>query len=195
MFKKINLIKLLAFLSLSSALFVPLAHATDHYKIDPEHTYSSFEYRHWGLSNQRGRFDKTSGSIELDTESNTGSIQINIDANSISTGSDTFNQVMKSSNFFDTENHPSITFASSKLVFSDKKLSQIEGNLTIKGITKPIVLEVSQFECRFVLIYLNHACGANGQAKILRSDFNLGRYVPFVSDEITLYFSVEGTRQ
>ena len=187
MLKKIILFSLLAYSSLT--------YSADIYKIDPEHTYSSFEYRHWGLSTQRGRFDKTWGSIELDTEANTGTIQIEIDANSISTGSDTFNQVMKSSTFFDTEAFPKITFASTKLHFSDKKLTQIEGNLTIKDTTKPIVLEISQFECRFVLIYLNHACGANGQAKISRSDFKLGRYVPFVSDEIILYFSVEGTRQ
>jgi polyisoprenoid-binding protein YceI len=186
-FKKFALLSLLA--------FSQVAFAADHYKIDPDHTYSSFEYRHWGLSTQRGRFDKTSGAIELDIDAGTGSIQIDIDANSISTGSDAFNKVMKSSTFFDTEAFPKITFTSTKLNFSDKKLMQIEGNLTIKDITKPIVLEVSQFECRFVLLYLNHACGANGQAKISRSDFKLWRYVPFVGDEITLYFSVEGIRE
>ena len=170
-------------------------YAADKYRIDPEHTFSSFEYEHWGLSKQRGRFDKTSGMIELDIPAGVGSIQIEIESNSISTGSDTFNKVMRSSSFFESEEYPKIIFNSTKLVFAEGKLTQVEGNLKIKETTKTVTLEITQFGCRFVIPYLNQACGANGQTKILRSDFKIGRYVPFVSDEITLYISVEGIKE
>lgn len=182
------LILLLAFNS--SACF-----SSDHYLIDPEHTFSYFEYNHWGLSLQRNRFDSTSGSIELDQAAQTGNIDIEINAASISTGSDEFNHTMQSSNFFDVENYPKISFKSSSLRFQDQQLTQVDGDLTIKGITHPITLEISHFNCRFMLIYGKRVCGANGSAKILRSDYKLGRFVPFVSDEVTLHISVEAVKE
>ncbi|AMO95677.1 yceI-like domain protein [Collimonas fungivorans] len=169
--------------------------AADRYLIDPEHTFSSFEYSHWGLSMQRSRFDSTSGSIEIDQASHGGSIDIEIDAASVSTGSDSFNQVMRSGDFFDAANFPKISFKSSSLHFEEQQLTHVEGELTIKGITHPVTLEISNFNCRFMLIYGKQACGANGSAKILRSDYKLGRYVPFVSDAVTLHIVVEAIRE
>jgi polyisoprenoid-binding protein YceI len=169
--------------------------AADRYLIDPEHTFSYFEYSHWGLSTQRSRFDRTSGSIEIDLASHSGSIDIEIDAASVSTGSDGFNQIMRSGDFFDAANYPKISFTSSSLHFEEQQLTQIEGDLTIKGITHPVTLEISNFNCRFMLIYGKQACGANGSAKILRSDYKLGRYVPFVSDAVTLHVSVEAIKE
>lgn len=165
------------------------------YHIDPEHTFSSFEYMHWGLSLQRGRFDKNFGTIELDAAAKTGAIDIQIEAASISTGSELFNSVLRSNGFFDVANHPKIIFKSTGMQFDDDRPVRAVGELTIAGITKPVSLEITRFHCRFMILYLKPACGANGFAKILRSDFNLGRYVPFVSDEVTLHFSVEGIRE
>jgi polyisoprenoid-binding protein YceI len=180
----------LFFLSLSAVVG-----AADRYRIDPDHTYSSFEYKHWGLSLQRGRFDKNIGFIELDMAEKTGAINIEIDANSVSTGNELFNNIMRSDSFFDAQAYPKIIFNSTKFVFDEERLTQIEGALTIKETTRPVVVEVTQFGCRFMILYLKQACGANGQTKILRSDYKMGRYAPFVSDEITLYFSVEAIKE
>jgi len=168
--------------------------ATEHYVIDPAHTYSSFEYQHWGLSAQRGRFDKSTGFIDLDMEGKSGSVNIEIDASSVDTGSMLFDNIMRSSSFFDTQQFQKIVFNSTKLVFNEDKLTQIEGNLTIKDSTRPVVIEITRFSCRFMLLYLKKACGANGYTRILRSDYKVDRYTPFVSDEVTLYFSVEGIK-
>jgi polyisoprenoid-binding protein YceI len=183
------------FLFLLLVVLSAQASAADRYKIDSEHTYSSFEYKHWGLSLQRGRFDKNIGFLELDVPEKNGAINIEIEANSVSTGSEVFNNIMRSDSFFETQKYPKITFNSTKFVFDDEKLTQIEGMLTIKDTTRPVVVEVTQFGCRFMLLYLKQACGANGQTKILRSDYKVGRYVPFVSDEVTLYFSVEAIKE
>ncbi|MEO6917777.1 MAG: YceI family protein [Collimonas sp.] len=169
--------------------------AADRYLIDSEHTFSYFEYNHWGLSMQRSRFDITTGSIELDRDSQSGNIEIDIDATSISTGSDGFNQIMRTGEFFDTANFPKITFKSSSLQFDGPQLTQVDGDLTIKGISHPVTLQISNFNCRFMLIYGKQACGANGSASILRSDYKLGRYVPFVSDAVTLHISVEAIKE
>ncbi|WP_394781191.1 YceI family protein [Undibacterium sp.] len=188
----------LTVLALSAALsasFAGKACAADRYIIDPEHTYSSFEYRHWGLSDQRGRFDNNSGTIDLDMAAKTGAIDINIEAGSVSTGSDTFNKILRSDNFFDIAKYPQISFKSSAMRFDGDKLVQVDGDLTIRGVTKPATFEITHFNCRFMFIYFKQACGANGYTKILRSDFGVGRYVPFVSDEVTLSFSVEGIKE
>jgi polyisoprenoid-binding protein YceI len=74
-------------------------------------------------------------------------------------------------------------------------LSQVEGNLTINDKSRPVVISITQFNCRFMLLYLKRACGANGYTKILRSDFAVDRFTPFVSDEVTLFFSVEGIKE
>lgn len=180
---------------LSQMFAASSAYAGERYKIDPEHTYSSFEYSHWGLSLQRGRFDKNSGFVELDLPAKSGLISIVIDSNSVSTGSDLFNSVLRSDNFFDAEQYPKILFNSSRLIFDQDKLSQIEGTLTIKDVSKNVTIDVTQFACRFMLLYMRQACGANGNTKILRSDFKMASYAPFVSDEITLYFNVEGIKE
>lgn len=171
------------------------AAAGERYIIDSDHTFSSFEYSHWGLSLQRGRFDRNTGFVELDLPARSGSISLSIDSKSVSTGSEMFNGIMRSDNFFDAELYPKITFNSTKFVFEQEKLTRIEGLLTIKDISKAVTVDVTQFSCRFMLLYVKQACGANGNTKILRSDYKMGRYLPFVSDEITLYFSVEGIRE
>lgn len=171
------------------------SNAAERYQIDSAHTFSYFEYSHWGLSMQRSRFDTTTGTIELDRDNQSGSVEIDIDAASVSTGSDGFNQIMRSGDYFDSANFPKISFKSSALHFDGPQLTQVDGDLTIKGISHPVTLQISNFNCRFMLIYGKQACGANGSASILRSDYKLGRYVPFVSDAVTLHISVEAIKE
>jgi polyisoprenoid-binding protein YceI len=169
--------------------------AADRYIVDPEHTSTIFEYDHLGLSLQRARFDGSRGSITLDQQGKTGTIEIDIDAASINTGNERFNNILRSADFFDTEQHPKIIFRSTRLYFDGERLVKAEGDLTIKGVTRPTTLEITQFNCRFMLIYGKRACGANGIARIRRSEFNLDRYAPFVSDAVSLYISVEAIKE
>ena len=71
------------------------------YRIDPEHTFTSFEYMHWGLSLQRSRFNRQSGTVTLDPEAKSGSVDLTIDAASVSTGSDEFDKTLASESYFD----------------------------------------------------------------------------------------------
>ncbi|MBC3930672.1 YceI family protein [Undibacterium curvum] len=188
----------LPLIALLIAVSTPLL-AADRYRIDSEHTFSSFEYLHWGLARQSGRFDKNSGSIQIEAGQNggakSGSIDLSIGAASVNTGSDLFDKTLRSASFFDVASFPAIRFQSDKLLFEGEQLRQVEGQLSIKGITRPVTLQITHFHCRFMLLYLKQACGANGEATVKRSDFDLGRYVPFVSDDITLRFSIEAIRE
>ncbi|MBC7513925.1 MAG: YceI family protein [Herminiimonas sp.] len=179
-----------------TALLLPTAvPAAEFYRIDPQHTFSTFEYEHWGLSLQRGRFDSNTGTIALDTATGNGAIDIEIAAVSISTGSALFDTILRSADFFSAAVHPKITFKSTRLIFAGERLMQVEGLLTIKAISRSVTLDVTRFDCRFMPAYGKRACGANGSARLSRSDFELGKYVPFVSDIVTLYVSVEAIKE
>lgn len=184
-------------LLIAALLLVPDAPclAVERFNIDSDHTFSVFEYSHWGLSLQRGRFEKNSGFIELDMGAKTGAIDIEIEAISINTGIGFFDRILRSGDFFDAGNYPKITFKSSRLQFDDERLVKVDGDLTIKGITKPTTLEITYFDCGHIPVYGKRACGANGYARMRRSDFGLGRYAPFVSDVVTLYVTVEAVKE
>ncbi len=96
--------------------------------------------------------------------------------------------------FFDTERYPSITFTSDTLTFSGDSVASVKGNLTIKGITKPVTLTVTSFQCMTHPMRKKDACGANATTQIKRSDFNMSKYVPNVSDEVTLILPIEAVK-
>ncbi|MDB5745350.1 MAG: polyisoprenoid-binding protein [Massilia sp.] len=187
--KKIALFLMAAGLSLSAAA------APETYAIDGSHTYPRFEYSHFGYSTQISRFDKTSGTIVLDRAAKAGSIDVTIDASSVNSGFPVFNSHLQGEDFFDTKKFPTITFKSSKLHFAGDKLSAVDGNLTIKGIAKPVRLEVTSFHCMPHPMLKKEACGANATTKIKRTEFNNGKYAPYVGDEITLSIAVEAVKQ
>ncbi|MGH8832052.1 MAG: YceI family protein [Polaromonas sp.] len=176
-------------LSLATAL------AAEVYESDPDHTFAFFEFNHIGYSFQRDRFDKVSATVSLDLEQRVGRVEVSIDVKSVSTGSHFFNQVLQSEAFFDADQFPVITFKSDRLSFDRlDNVTAVEGDLTIKGITKPVTLKVTNFKCMMHPLLRKPACGLNATGKVRRSDFALAKYVPLVSDEIGLYISMEALK-
>lgn len=169
--------------------------APETYVIDNNHTYPRFEYSHFGYSNQVSRFDKTTGAIVLDRAAKSGSIEVTIDTTSVNTGLALFNGHIQGEDFLDTKKFPTITFKSSKLNFKGDALASVDGNLTIKGITKPVTLDITSFKCMPHPMNKKDACGANAATKIKRSEFNAGKYAPNVSDDVTLSIAVEAIKQ
>ena len=184
----------LAVLALAFAA-VPALAAPETYIVDQGHTFPRFEYSHFGFSSQTSRFDKTSGKIVLDRASHTGSVDITIDTKSVDSGFATFNGHLQGEDFFDTEKYPTITFKSSKLKFDGDKLASVDGDLTIKGITKPVTLTVTSFLCMPHPITKKDACGANAVTHIKRSEFNAGKYAPYVSDDVTITLPIEASKE
>jgi polyisoprenoid-binding protein YceI len=169
--------------------------APETYVIDGTHTYPRFEYSHFGYSTQIGRFDSTKGTIVLDRARKTGSVDVTIDTTSVDTGFPLFNGHIQGEDFFDTKKFPAITFKSTAVRFSGDKLSSVDGNLTIKGVSKPVTLEVTSFHCMVHPMLKKDACGANAVAKIKRTDFNNGKYAPYVGDDVTLTIAVEAIKE
>jgi polyisoprenoid-binding protein YceI len=169
--------------------------APETYVIDTNHSKPRFSYNHFGYSTQLSRFDKISGKIIIDKAAKQGSMNVTIDTTSVNTGFDLFNEHIQKADFFDTAKFPSATFASSKLNFNADKLSTIDGTLTIKGISKPVTLSVSSFMCMPHPMLKKEACGANASVVVKRSDFNMGKNVPYVGDEVTIDLPVEAVKE
>lgn len=161
------------------------------YNIDPTHTFANFSYNHFGLSTQLSKFDRTSGTVTFDAQAKTGAVDITIDMSSVDTGYETFNNHIQGEDFLDTAKHPQARFKSSKVNFAGDKPASIEGELTIKGITRPVTLEVTHFVNTAHPMLGKDAIGANAHTVIKRSEFNAGKYAPNVADEVTISVSLE----
>jgi polyisoprenoid-binding protein YceI len=169
--------------------------APETFNVEPTHTFPRFEYSHFGYSNQQQRFDKTSGKIVLDRAAKTGSVDVSIDTTSVNTGYALFNQHIQAEDYFDTARYPAITFKSTKVKFEGDKPVAVEGNLTIKGVTRPVTLTVTSFHSMPHPMLKKDAIGANATTKVKRSEFNMGKNVPYVSDEVTLTIAVEAIKE
>ncbi len=187
--------KKLVVLALAATLSTAAVAAPETFIINSAHTLARFEYNHLGYSTQFSRFDKTTGTIVLDRAAKSGSVDVVIDAKSVSTGSALFNEHIQGEDYFDTAKYPTITFKSKSLKFDGDKLTSVAGDLTIKGVTKPVTLTVTSFNCKPHPMLKKDACGADATTKIKRSEFNAGKNAPYVSDEVTLTIPVEATKE
>jgi polyisoprenoid-binding protein YceI len=168
--------------------------AAENYTIDPTHTWPVFEVNHLGFSTQRGRFNKSSGKIILDTAAKKGSVDLTIETASLDMGFDKWDEHMKSEDFFNAAQFPAIHFTSEKLKFKGDKVVSAEGSFTLLGVTKPLTLTVSNFRCGPHPMSKKPHCGADISATIKRTDFGMAKFVPMISDEVKIYSPVEAIK-
>ena len=173
------------------AASLPLAARADSYTIDPPHTFPHFSISHLGFSTMRGRFDKTSGKITLDRAAKTGSLDIAIETASVSTGFAKRDDHLKSPDFFNAAEFPTITYKSSAVKFKGDAPSSVEGRLTLNGVSKPVTLTIDAFKCGTNPMNKKEECGAAASAQFKRSDFGMKYGLPGIGDDIKLVFEVE----
>jgi polyisoprenoid-binding protein YceI len=186
-----------------AALALPMAAeaAPESYTIDPTHSYAYFEVDHLGVSTQRGRFDRTSGKFTLDRAAKTGSVELNIETASVSTGDNvkgsrprTLDDHLKNADFFNTAEFPRATFKSTGVKFAGDNPAEIAGTLTLLGVTKPVTLKVERWTCKDNPMSKKPMCGGNASTTIKRTDWGMKYGVPAIGDEVRLWMSVEGYR-
>jgi polyisoprenoid-binding protein YceI len=182
-----SLLALATLVSLTSAaLAAPVT-----YTVDTSHTFPRFSYSHFGYSTQLSSFSKSRGSVVLDADARSGSVDITIDTRSVYTGSADFDGHIQGEDFLDTAKHPTATFKSTRVVFDGDKPKNIDGVLTIKGVSKPVNLTVTSFQAMPHPMRKKPALGANAFAMIKRSDFNAGKFAPYVGDEVRIDIAIE----
>jgi polyisoprenoid-binding protein YceI len=173
------------------ALSFPLAAAPEHFTIDPAHTATTFEVSRFGISALRGHFEHVTGSISLDRESRTGSIAIEIDATTVGIGTRWFDPELKGEDFFDITRHPRLWYRAQRLEFEGERPVRAMGELTLRGVSHPVILELRHFTCSRRDPAPRTTCGAEIFARISRSAFGMTSYRGFIGDEVRLMIQVE----
>lgn len=185
-------------LALLLTISLPLAaQAADSYTIDPEHSFPHFSVNHLGFSTLQGRFDKTSGKATLDIAGKKGSVELNVEAASVSTGFSKRDTHLRSPDFFNSAEFPLVTFKSTSFKFNGDKPESIEGNLTLLGVTKPVKLTIHSFNCGLDPmdpLKRREKCGGDISTQIKRTDFGMKFGVPMVGDDIKLVFEIEAIK-
>lgn len=180
------------FVALIAAAPAAAVAATADYKIDPDHTYPSFEADHMGVSVWRGKFNKTTGLVTLDKEAGKGTVDLAIDLSSIDFGQDKLNEWATGKEFFDTAKFPQATYKGKLAGFVDGAPTRVDGTLTLHGVTRPVVLKLNAFKCMPHPMSKRDWCGADALATFNREEFGLaaGKDWGFKMD-VTLRIQVE----
>ena len=173
-------------LALASAAFA----APTTYTQEPNHTFVRFSYNHMGFSTQESRFNTVKATVIYDPAAKTASVDVTIDTKSVDTGSDLFNGHIQGPDYLDTAQFPTATFKSTSVKFDGDKPVSIEGNLTVKGVTKPVKLTVTSFKHGQNMMKKD-AIGADATATIKRSDFGSTYLNNLVGDDVTLQIEAE----
>ena len=182
------------FLSAAIALMVgALAAAqTSQWQLDPAHSSAQFAVRHMGISNVRGTFTKLSGTARYDpADSKNDSVEVTIEAGSVDSRVEMRDNDLRSDHFFDVQKYPTITFRSTKVESAGADKLKITGDLTIRGITKPVTLDVDGPSKPVKDGQGRLHMGVSATATVNRTDFGMTGYQGIVGNEVTLTIDAE----
>jgi polyisoprenoid-binding protein YceI len=189
-------------LAIAVALLPGLAFAeTSTWNLDSSHTHSSFTIRHMVITNVRGEFGKTTGVVKLDDKDITkSSVEAEIETASINTREAKRDDHLRSADFFDASKHPKITFKSTKVEKAGETKLKVTGDLTMHGVTKPVVLEVDGPTAEVKDPGGNTRRGVAARTTINRKDFGLNwnkavEAGPVVGDEVKIEIETELVKQ
>ncbi|AWL29015.1 polyisoprenoid-binding protein [Acinetobacter defluvii] len=164
------------------------------YQIDPTHTATVFSWNHFGFSTPSANFSNIQGTINVDNEKPANSsVNVTIPLESLNTNVKALDEHLKKADFFDAEKYPNITFKSTKVQALGKNKYKITGNLTVKDVTKPVVLDAVLNKQGEHPMTKAQSIGFNATTSFDRSVFNVGGYVPNVGDKITVNITTEAS--
>lgn len=167
------------------------------YTVDGSHAMVVWKLWHMGTSHYSGRFDKVTGTLKFDPSKPTEStLSVNIDPSSVDTTSAKLTEELISSQFFDAKKYPSITFKSTKVELGKKttdgkQAGKVHGDLTLHGVTKPVVLDVVFNGSQAHPMLGKQMLGFSGTTTIRRSEFGVNYGIPMVGDEVAIELEVE----
>ncbi|USB43614.1 YceI family protein [Klebsiella africana] len=179
------------------ALYIPLSQAAaTEYSLDPQHTSVVIAWNHFGFSNPTAYISDVSGKISFDKENpEKSSVNVTLPVKTIDTHVKALTDEFLGKDYFDVKTFPEATFQSTRVVSKGGNKYDVEGNLTIKGMTKPVLLHATLNKQDMHPMVKKQAIGFDATGVIKRSDFKLDKYVPAVSDNVTITLSTEAYAQ
>lgn len=192
MIKKSKFFKSKIFTTIAVIGLATSASAADTYKFDPNHTAVIWEANHFGFSNPSGKFTAVDGVLVLDEKNpKKSSVEVTIKIASLETGLPKFNEHLKSKDFLNAEKFPTAKFVSKKIELNGKNKAKITGDLTIVGVTKPVVLNVKLNKIGAHPFTKAKAAGFSANTIIKRSEFGIDYAIPGVADEVKISIEAE----
>ncbi len=162
------------------------------YVIDPNHTDVIAQWSHFGFSNPSAHFGKADGVLVYDADDvSASSVNVTLPLSGLNSFVEKFDTHLRSADFFEAEKYPDATFKSTLVEAAGEGKLQVTGDLTIKGITKAVVLDVTLNQAGEHPMAKRQTIGFDATASVLRSDFGLGKFAPAVSDEVELRITTE----
>jgi polyisoprenoid-binding protein YceI len=172
---------------------LPAVAAETHYTIDSTHTYPSLEMSHMGISVFRGKFNKTTGKITLDRTAKTGTVDVQVDPASLDFGNDEMAESSQEKDWLDVATYPMMTYKG-KLTFSGDTPSGVDGELTLRGVTKPLKLSIESFKCIQHPMRKKEVCGADARGEFNRADFGMIKGAEGQAGVMRLLIQVEANK-
>lgn len=187
--------KLLTQMLLASALTLTTMQsaqaAVENYNLDPTHTYVLWHISHFGFSNPSGKW-YANGTLKLDSDNPANSqVNVTIPIANIDTGNKELDEHLLKPLFFDATKYPTATFVSNKITLTSKDTADVQGILTLHGVSKPITLHVTLNKVGISPITDDKTVGFSAYGKLLRSDFGMNSFSPGLGDEVQLDVEAE----
>lgn len=182
----------------ATGLFATVAQAAPAtYAIDPTHTFATFEIDHMGATTNRVRFDKKQGTVEFDRAAKTGKVQVELDMNSVNSGTAAFDKHLQSADIFNTAKFPTAKFVSDKFVFEGDKLKEVTGQLTLLDKTQPVTFQANKFNCYpNPMLQKRETCGGDFEATIDRTAFGVNYGLDWgFTKQVRLVLQIEAVKQ
>lgn len=178
---------------IASTFYIPISQAaTSTYALDPTHTSVVISWQHFGFSHPTAFIPNASGELKFDSEHpEKSTVNVTLPVTDINTFVPKLTEEFKAPDYFDVAKYPTATFRSTKVIAKGNNQFEVDGNLTLKGITKPVTLLATLNKQGEQPMLKKPAIGFDATGTIKRSDFKIDKYIPAVSDEIQLTLSTE----
>jgi polyisoprenoid-binding protein YceI len=163
------------------------------YTLDPYHTIPHFTLEYHGFGTIPGRFDKTTGKFSIDRAARKAGLEFTIETASINTGDGergsrprSRDEHLRTADFFNVAEFPRMSFKSTNVKFNGDMPAEIEGQITLLGVSRPMTLKIDRWVCKDHAVYKRPTCGGNATGTLKRSEFGMKYGIPNVGDEIRL---------
>lgn len=183
------------FVATAAGSFAPAFAAPVSYKIDPAHTAVAFIVNHVGFSNVIGRFNTVDGDVTFDKDAVEKSVvNVTIDTTSVDTNHAKRDEHLRSPDFFNAKEFPKMTFKSTKIEKTGDKTGKLHGDLTMLGVTKPVVLDVTFNKDGVSPASKLETAGFSARGTVKRTEFGMKYGAPAIGDDIQLLIEVEAVK-
>lgn len=175
------------------AAALPGGALADTYTVDKDHTYPSFEFPHMGISVWRGKFNRSAGKVTLDRVARTGTVQILTYTDSVDFGHKAMNEAAMAEEWLNVSQNPTMSY-SGTLRFEGDKPVAVDGQLTLRGVTKPLALKINRFNCITHPLFRREVCGADAEGDLDRADYGMSQFTADGMGKLHLRIQVEALK-